>query len=308
VFQNKNIALSRCSSVLILLLTLAACEKTADPAKSQSPPTILKTAPSRIVSLSPSLTEILFELGLDKEIVGVTRYCQYPPQARKKKQVGGYYDPNYEALIGLNPDLVLTLPEHDKVRARLDQLKLRHATVSNRSIKNILQSIQQLGDLCHVPVKAKALRSRIETEMKSIQARARSEKKARVLITISRESNTATVEGVTACGRGSLFEELILLAGGLNAYQGKLPYPKLSGEGVLAMAPDVIVELHPEKDSVLKLADVKRDWAPLSSLPAVKTGKISVIQGNHALIPGPRFILTLKQIARAIHPDKFQGS
>src|SRR5258707_1060445 len=93
---------------------------------------------ARIVSLAPSITETLFELGLGDRVVGVTRYCTFPPEARTKPQVGGYYDPNFEAVTAARPDLVITLTEHHEVRNELGKLGLAFVTVDHTTVPGIL--------------------------------------------------------------------------------------------------------------------------------------------------------------------------
>src|SRR3954470_481013 len=101
---------------------------------------------ARVVSLAPSITEVLFELGLGDRVVGVTRYCVFPPEARAKPQIGGYYDPNYEAISAARPDLAVVLPEHAEIRKELEHLGLKVLTVDHTSVQGILASIQLIGD------------------------------------------------------------------------------------------------------------------------------------------------------------------
>src|SRR5258708_25219401 len=167
----------------------------------------------RIVSLAPSITETLFELGLGDRVVGVTRYCSFPPEARKKPQIGGYYDPNYEAVVALRPDLVITLTEHEEVRQELGKLGLATITVDQTTVPGILASILQIGAACACPQEAARLHERLETRLHSIANRTSGRPRPRVLISIGRMAGDASVNRITVCGRKGFFEELIGLAG-----------------------------------------------------------------------------------------------
>jgi len=110
----------------------------------------------RIVSLAPSITESLFALGVGDQVVGVTRYCNYPPEARAKEKVGGYQDLNYEAVLALKPDLVVLLPEHDKASQDLENLGLNLLSVDHRSIEGILDSFDVLTGACRLQAACRA--------------------------------------------------------------------------------------------------------------------------------------------------------
>jgi len=111
----------------------------------------------RIISLSPSTTEVLFALELGEKVVGVTNFCNYPEAARHKSRVGGYLDPNYEAIAALRPDLVIILPEQQKIKNFLSELKINCLTVDNKTIQDILTGIQKIGEVCQAENQASQL-------------------------------------------------------------------------------------------------------------------------------------------------------
>ena len=108
----------------------------------------------RIVSLSPSITETMYELGLGDRLAGVTRFCRYPPEAREKPKVGGYLDPDYEAIAALEPDLVFLLPGHESVRKLLDELGVPYVEAPNDRIGDILETFTIIGRTCGVEERA----------------------------------------------------------------------------------------------------------------------------------------------------------
>lgn len=255
---------------------------------------------SRIVSLAPSITEILFELGLGDRIVGVTRYCVFPPEAKTKTQVGGYYDPNFEAVQATKPELVIVLPEHVEIRSQIEKLGVHTLVVDHTHIQGILDSIPAIGAACGVPDRAAKLRGRLEARITAVQSKVSKLPKPRVLISIGRMAGDASMSRISICGRKGIFEELINLAGGVNAFEGAVAFPSISAEGVLASNADVIVDLWPDlKEKGIDPETVRRQW---KTIPDLKS-RIIVIGDSYAMIPGPRIVLLLEDLARAFHPE-----
>lgn len=255
---------------------------------------------ARIVSLAPSITETLFELGLGDRVVGVTRYCLYPPEARTKPQVGGYYDPSYEAVSALKPDLVITLAEHEEVRGELRKLGLTTITIDHTTVKGILSSILEIGRACRCPDSAISLHRRLESRLREIGLRTAEKPRPRVLVSIGRMAGDASMSRITVCGKKGFFEELLELAGGENAFEREIAFPALSAEGVLQTNPDVIIDLWPDlKEKGLDPESVRKQW---NSIPGLRA-RVSVIGESYAMIPGPRIVLLLEDLARAIHPE-----
>lgn len=262
------------------------------------------TPPQRIVSMAPSLTETLFALGLDSRIVGVTRYCKYPAEAQQKAQIGGFLDPNYEAIAGLQPDLILTFPEHGALRDKLAATGCGLLTVKHKTPEDILTSIETLGRECGAEATAQRLVTKIRGRMKAISSRIETAQKPRTLIIIDRTLGEGKVDKAYIAGADGYFSRLIELAGGTNAYADDVPFPCVSAEGILSMNPEVVIEIITAlQERGIKEAAVLKDWEPLEHVTAVKTGRIHVLTGSYASVPGPRFHLLLQELARTIHPE-----
>ncbi len=263
----------------------------------------------RIVSLAPNITETLYALGCGERVVGVSRFCDHPPEALEKPKVGGYFDPNYEAVAALRPDLVLLLPEQSGAREYLDELGIPHETVKNRTVARILDTIRRIGELCDASMRADSLVTNIETRMRAIAAKTAGRERPAVLISIGRTLGTGTLKDVYIAGKGTHYDELIGLAGGTNAYTGRdIQYPLLSPEGLLHLKPDIIVDLVPglaetdrDREAVL------REWEVVPGVPAVDRSRVHILEGGYTVIPGPRFILLLEDLAEIIHPELFEG-
>ncbi|HUV36398.1 MAG TPA: helical backbone metal receptor [Patescibacteria group bacterium] len=292
--------------VLLFGFTAGAAAEPADRAHGARPePPDSAREYRRIISLSPSTTETLFALGLGDRVAGVTRFCNYPPEARRLKRVGGYLDPNYEVIASLGPDLVILLPEQERARSFLDELGLRYITVDNKTVRNILGTIETIGTACGAGEAAHALVDSIETQMALIREATQGLPCPRVLVAVERTVEAGTLREVYVAGRRTHYDELIRAAGGVNAFEGKrIDYPMLTAEGIIHCNPEIIIDIRPLLDAdSSRIEGAVREWATVPAIEAVKNGRIHVLTGDYAVIPGPRFIMLLREMARIIHPD-----
>ena len=291
---------------LILLIAVFGCDsKENRPEQSVRGNHLPKTDYERIISLSPSTTEILFALGLGDRVIGVTRFCNYPPEAREKTRVGGYVDPNNEMIATLKPDIVFVLPGHDKVCGHLDALKVHYLTVRNDNVADILEAITVIGDTCGVKNKAQELVKNMQKTMDNIGKRTEGYPRPKVLISIGRTMGTGTLHDVYIAGKNTYYDELITMAGGENAYgESTVKYPVFSAEGILHLNPDVIIDLVPETSNE-KVSDelIMKEWESLSHADAVINKRVYILHGDYIVIPGPRFIKLLVDLAQVIHPE-----
>jgi len=261
--------------------------------------------PRRIVSLSPSITEILFALGLGDRVVGVTRYCGYPPEAAGKAKVGGLLDTNYEAIVALEPDLVIMREENRDALDKLRQLGIPALLVSHTTVEGILDSMATIGRRCGAAARAAELVASLKERMAGIERKTRALDRPRVLFAVERTLGTGRIEDVYVAGRGGFIDRVIELAGGRNACPETLAgFPVVSGEGIIQMNPDVILDMVPvllqqehAKESLLA------DWRQLAEVTAVRQGRVYVLDDDYAFIPGPRFVLLAEKLARLLHPE-----
>lgn len=262
---------------------------------------------NRIISLAPNVTEILYALGLGDKIVGVTRYCKYPPQAMTKKKIGGYLDQNYEAIIAAKPDLVIVFDEQVEPVNQFQRLGIKTLTVRHMTIEDILESIMKIGTACGVRQKAEQLVGELKTKIKKIKERTKNLDKPKVLLCIERNIASGGFDAVYIAGNDGFYSRMIDLAGGVNAYKGRIKFPKVSYEGIIAMNPDVIIDItRDSKSRGLNKEELLRQWNALSDVEAVRKKRVYILDENYIAIPGPRFILTLERIAKAIHPKMEQ--
>ncbi len=257
-------------------------------------------APGRILSMAPNATEILYALGLGPRLVGVTRFCDYPEEARRLPQAGGYMDPNYEVVLGLQPDLVILLDTHTDVKRQLERLRLRTLSIPYATVADIHASIRLIGDACGAGDAA----TRMIAELERRQAAVRSSRQGgaetpqRVLVCIGRDLTVRRIAGLYIAGRNGFYDELLELVGGENVYRDeRVAYPQISAEGVISLNPDVIIDLVSQVPDGRTEASVRGDWEGLHPVSAVREGRVFVVTGDDALRPGPRYIRFLEQLA-----------
>ena len=219
----------------------------------------------RIVSMAPSITETLYALGLGDRVVGVSRDCQYPPEVEELKKtgdVGGYYDPNFEAILALKPDLVIMLEEQAQSLPGMAKLKLETLVVCHKTVEGILESFRTIGRVCGRGPEGRRMERDFRDRLARIEDRTRMFARPRVLIVLDRILDCGHLADVYIAGVDDYFDRIIRLAGGQNAYRQRgVRYPVVSPEGILRLNPDVIVDLVPS-DKVRKIGRqaVLDDW------------------------------------------------
>jgi iron complex transport system substrate-binding protein len=247
--------------------------------------------PSRIISLSPSITEILFSLGLEERIVGVSDHSDFPPQALSKPRVGSYINPSVERTISLNPDLILATAAGNprEFVDRMESLGLSVYTVFPKDFDGILRSISHIAMVTGRERYGAKVIGEMGRRKGRILQLTRGQNKPKVFFQIG------TAPLVTV-GKGSFADDLISLGGGWN-----IMYPRYSIEEVLVKAPDIIIitSMNPKGDSQ-KLA---KQWNRWRTIPAVKQGRVFVIDSDLVDLPSPRIIDGLEIIAGILHPE-----
>jgi iron complex transport system substrate-binding protein len=253
--------------------------------------------PQRIVSLAPSNTEILFALGLGDKVVGVTEYCDYPPEALEKEKVMGYSTPDIEKIVALNPDLILVAygTTMDVINSLIG-LGLTVFGIKTTDLDDLLNDIKTIGEITDKEVEALALTSEMAVGIQSVTNQTEElEQRPKVFYLLyGGESGP-----LWTAGSGTFIHELIGKAGGVNICQNITSYTTISIEYVLARDPEIIIS------SVWSY-----DWAinatgPLASTNASQTDRIFTCDDNLVQRPGPRLVKGLEWFAHFIQPDIF---
>ena len=296
------------SSILMVCATLAACGGAPSRerrAEAEIRPSSPAPRPVRIVSLAPSLTEIIYALGAEDRLAGVTPYCRYPPEAAEKPKVGALVNMNYERLLELEPDLVLLLPGHARVSGELDRLGIPSLTVRSDSVADILDGIRTLGHSLDLRAEADRLIQSIELQMREIREERSSHESGRaapprVLFVIGR--NPGTLQQIYVCGSGSFLDEMIEIAGAVNVLSKTAsPWPVISKESIIELDPDVILDGSIRKGDAPIDQDVHmKAWDRLGMLSAVKSGRVIAVEDEHLMIPGPEIVSGARLLAELI--------
>ncbi len=252
----------------------------------------------RIISLAPSITEILFELGLDEEIAGVTGFCDYPDEAELKEKVGSFSKPNIERIIRLKPDIIFsTSLEQNPVVDKLKTLGYRVEVIYPQNMEELFSNIRDIGSYTNTAKAAEDLLEQMKTRLVRIQEKVKlitEQKRKRVFIEI-------WYEPITTVGPGSFVDELVTLAGGVNiAYDAPRRYSRFSPELVIRRDPEVII---------MGYMDMKGRWAKALKERA-GWGNIKAVQDNKVfddlapdlfLRPGPRAVIGVEEIYKRLY-------
>jgi iron complex transport system substrate-binding protein len=255
--------------------------------------------PKRIVSLAPNVTEILFTLGLDEEIVGDSIHCNFPEKAKTKPRIGSYISLDFERIISLKPDFIIATAAGNtrEMVKRLEEYGFPTYVVFPKNFDGILLSIEHIGQVVDRKKKALGIVQEIKRKRERVIETTRNLPRPRVFLQIG-EAPIVTV------GKGSFADDLIREAGGENvAGDEKKMYPRFGMEEILKRAPEVILisSMNPRVDYKM----VPHEWSKWKTIPAVKNGRIYLIDSDLIDRPSPRIIDGLEEMARIFHPESF---
>ena len=266
----------------------------------------LAAQPLRIVSTAPSITETLFALGLGDRVVGVSTYCHYPPEAASRPRIGTYLRPNVEAIVALRPDLVILQPLPDSAGPQLARLKLNILDVDHGNLEYSLSAIQTIGNRCGAGDRAAKLILEMRSRLDAIRQRTSKAPRRSLVFIVGR--TPGRVDGLIAVGKGSYLNELIEIAGGVNALAGTpQAYPKISLETLLGMNPHVLVDMGDMADTVNVTEEHIREvvalWARYPALRAVAQKRVYAVASDIFVVPGPRIVQAAAAFERMLHPE-----
>ena len=265
-------------SAVFVGLLLSACTKneTADSSKKY-----------RIISLAPHITEIIYALGAQDDLLAVTDFCNYPPDAQEKEKIGGLLDPNIEKMIALKPTHLFGLPSHEKLSEQLQPFGFQIQMMPNEQVSEVFASIRQIGSSIGRREKAEQLAVHLTSQLDSLRVLQKKQAPLPAVLLIGR--NAGTLQNMTVAGTQTYLDELWRLMGGENIYRD-LPtrYGVVNLESLLIRNPTVIIEFDMQKKHCIEKEKVGPEWQVLHGITAVKNGYLFVIGGNHTMIPGPR--------------------
>lgn len=262
----------------------------------------IEKLPQRIISLAPSNTEILFALGLEDRIVGVTQYCNYPEAAKGKPRVAGYSTPDIEKVVDREPDLVLAESIHEKtVLPALENVGLTVIVMSAKSLDTVLRDITLVGQIMGKSKAAAQLVDDLSDRIEAVTAKTKgltAEERPRVLYVCWHDP-------IWTLGSETFLDDLIQKAGGVNIFADDFKKSRVvSPEAVVDRNPQVIIISGMAATRNLVYNSMKQD-SRLSVVEAMVKGHVYQIDGDIIERPGPRIVDGLELVAKFIHPDIF---
>ena len=254
----------------------------------------IERSPTRIVSIAPSNTEMLFALGLDERIVGVDSYSTYPPEAGQKPQVGSYLEPDLERVVAAEPDLILATEAHvGTVLPELDALGLPTVVIEPTDLDEVFSGMLLVGTITDMSPRAQQVVCELQARVDAVTDAVAGAPRPRVFFELSPDLYTA--------GPGSYVDDLISRAGGDNVAAGAAElWPQLSAEAVVSADPEVILLADHEAGITAEQVAARPGWQQMS---AVQQGRIVSLNADLVARPGPRVVDGLEAIAAALHPD-----
>ncbi len=253
--------------------------------------------PRRVVALAPSITEIVFALGQEGRLSGVTRFSDYPEAAARLPKVGSYVHLDLERIAALAPDLCIAVKDGNPIEVvrRLESLGIPVFAVDPRNLDTVLTAIERIGVLLNASARAEALTREMAGRIERVRRRATgAAHRPGVFFQIG-------IQPIVAVGTDTFIHELIETAGGRNLTAGEVPYPRLSREQVLALAPELIIVTSMARGDVFK--KMKAEWERWPDLPAARDGRIHLVDSNLFDRPTPRMVTGLELLFGLIHPD-----
>ena len=302
----KLIALGIC--IILLTLFMACTEQVEEPFPAEITDQLGRSitageSPQRIISLAPSHTEILFALGLGDRLVGVTDYCNYPPEAETKKSIGGFSTPNIEEIVALSPDLIMATSMHEtEIIPQLESHGLTVVAFSPKTINDVIAAITLAGQVTGAEEAADELLSDMQKRIKAVTNKTSGlseSEKPRVLYAVWHDP-------LMTAGSGTLHDDLMRLAGGTNIAHDLTEYATINLEVVITADPEVMIAgVGMGTGEDLPLQFVKTE-PRLKDTSARQYNRVYGIDTDIVGRPGPRIVEALERFAGFIHPELFK--
>jgi iron complex transport system substrate-binding protein len=262
---------------------------------------------SRIISLVPAVTEMLYEIGAGPRVVAVSSYDTYPPQVKQLPSVGALLDPNVERILSLKPDLVIVYGSQTDLKQQLARAGIGVFDYRHAGLADVTTTIRALGERTGDDAKATEVAQRIERGLDEIRQKVGSRPRPRTLLVFGRER--LALRGIYASGGIGFLDDMLRVAGGTNVFADvKLQAVQASTEQILAHRPEVVLEAR-ATNTAFPAGDLQAErnvWRALGSIPAVRNNRVLFLFDDRIVIPGPRVVDGTRVMAEALHPDAFK--
>jgi len=263
--------------------------------------------PARIVSTSPAITETLFALGLGDHVVGVSNFCRFPAAVATLPKIGTFLKPDSELIARLRPDIVFVHTGPNAAASQLASLGIKTRSVETGSLSGVFATIRAIGAAANVRDRADQLVTAIDTRLEGVKTTVSRYPRRKILIIVGRRTGTLT--DIVAVGRGSYLSDIAEFAGGVNVLDTATQYPRISMETIIALAPDVLIDVgemgESPADSARRRATTESLWARQRLVKAVRDGAVHVTTDDAFVVPGPRVIDVAERMATWFHGVRF---
>ena len=256
--------------------------------------------PTRVVSLAPNITEIVYALEQGHRLVGATTYSDYPVDAAKLPKVGSYVHLDLERIVSLAPDLCLAIKDGNPIAAasRLESLGIPVYAVDPRDLDSVMDTMSRIGGLLQAENQAEKFVQGMRRRIQAVETLVtKTDHRPSLFFQIG-------VSPIVSVGTNTFIHELIVRAGARNLAQGDVSYPRFSREQVLGMMPEIIIASSMARADVFE--KIKADWYQWKDLPAVKNDRIYFQDSNLFNRPSPRLVDALEILVRLVHPEMFE--
>jgi iron complex transport system substrate-binding protein len=296
-------------AVVLLLLDArsSGSRQSRGPVGSQAGQSTSRTGPAqRVVSLVPNVTEMLFAVGAGSQVVGVSSYDDFPPETKAVPRVGALLDPDTERILSLRPDLVVVYGSQSELEGVFSRAGIRVYPYRHGGIDSILSAIRDLARLTGHPADGDRVVQDVRSRLGAVRMRVRGQRRPRTMLVIGRDAGS--LRGVYVSGGIGFLHELLDIAGGEDAFGDiKREAAQPSNETMIVRAPEVIIELHPgDQPPADTLQKERAVWTMLTSVPAVRNGRVHLLYDGYLLAAGPRIGLAADALARVLHPEVFR--
>jgi iron complex transport system substrate-binding protein len=259
-----------------------------------------QVTPSRIVSLVPAVTEMLFTIGAGPQVVAVSSYDQDPPEVKALPRVGALLDPDVERILSLRPDLVITYGSQTDLQSQLERARIGFFDYRHAGLADITNTMRALGARTGHAQEAEAIARGVESRLAAIRAEHAGRPRPRTLLVFGRERGA--LRNIYASGGRGFLHDMLEAAGGANVFADvNRESVQATTELILARAPEVILEVR--SADILTAEEAAREaasWTPLASVPAVRQNRVIVLTGKGLTVPGPRVADVVQRMAEAL--------
>ena len=264
------------------------------------------SAPKRIISLVPAVTEMLFAVGAGDAVVGVSNFDRYPPAVTSRPKVGALIDPDFERILSLKPDLVVVFGTQSDLISRFDRLKIPMFSYTDEGVADITNTVERLGARVGHADEGRREAARMRTEMDDVRRAVAGQTRPRTALVFGRE--LGSLRGVWASGGIGFMHDLLEIAGGTDVFNDvKRKSIQATSEILLSRAPDAILEAYPSEGwTPARVAEETKVWLALPTLPAVRSNRVYILADDSLVIPGPRVTIAARLMAKTLHPGSIK--